>query len=289
MFTDMATSRDLLAGFKESRNQAAETSAGLPDPPPVDLAVQVLTSGAWPLPPPGPCEIPAPLREAAKTFEEYYLSVYSGRKLTWQTGLGTVELKAQFQGKGSRSGKKHELSVSIPQACVLMLFADRGEDWLPFAEIAKATQLEAPELKRALRALACVKGKNVLVKAPPGKAVEEGDRFQFNESFQSKMYRVKLGASLAVKDREPAPGGDRGELRKRVEEDRKPQVEAAIVRLMKARRTLHHNGIVAEVTQQLQPRFLPAPQLIKARLETLCERGYVERDAEDSKLWHYVA
>ena len=74
-----------------------------------------------------------------------------------------------------------------------------------------------------------------------------------------------------------------------MEDDRKPQVEAAIVRLMKARRTLHHNGIVAEVTQQLQPRFLPAPQLIKARLETLCERGYVERDAEDSKLWHYVA
>ena len=74
-----------------------------------------------------------------------------------------------------------------------------------------------------------------------------------------------------------------------VEEDRKPQVEAAIVRIMKARRTLDHNAVVAEVTRQLTPRFVPALALIKKRIESLIEREFLERDTHDRKLYRYLA
>lgn len=43
-----------------------------------------------------------------------------------------------------------------------------------------------------------------------------------------------------------------------VDEDRKPQIDAAIVRIMKARKQLDHNSVVVEVTQQLRSRFLPS-------------------------------
>jgi hypothetical protein len=46
-----------------------------------------------------------------------------------------------------------------------------------------------------------------------------------------------------------------------VEEDRGPLIDAAIVRLMKSRKRLSHNEVVAEVTRQLQGRFLPNPQV----------------------------
>ena len=57
-----------------------------------------------------------------------------------------------------------------------------------------------------------------------------------------------------------------------VEEDRRHLVEASIVRIMKARKTLDHNNLVAEVTRQLSIRFVPTPNFIKQRVESLIER-----------------
>ncbi|PWA39386.1 cullin 3 [Artemisia annua] len=95
----------------------------------------------------------------------------------------------------------------------------------------------------------------------------------------------ELGTVVAQKESEP----EKQETRQRVEEDRKPQIEAAIVRIMKARRVLDHNNIVAEVTKQLQTRFLPNPVVIKKRIESLIEREFLERDKDDRKLYRYLA
>ncbi|VDK75401.1 unnamed protein product [Cylicostephanus goldi] len=76
---------------------------------------------------------------------------------------------------------------------------------------------------------------------------------------------------------------------RKVEDDRKHEVEAAIVRVMKSRKLLSHNNLVTEVTQQLKHRFVPTPQLIKKRIEALIERDYLTRDAEDLKLYNYIA
>ena len=46
-----------------------------------------------------------------------------------------------------------------------------------------------------------------------------------------------------------------------VEEDRRHLVEASIVRVMKARKRLSHNDLVAEISRQLSYRFIPSPQV----------------------------
>ncbi|KAG7671586.1 hypothetical protein KSW81_003717 [Nannochloris sp. 'desiccata'] len=272
MFTDIRTSRDAMADFK-SHLTAAHISLGL------DLSVQVLTTGAWPCP--GgvqrACNLPREVDRCCEEFRAFYHSTYSGRRLTWQTGMGTAELRATF------GSKRHEISCSTHQMVVLLLFNDA--EHLSYEEISAATLIPESELKRVLQSLACVKGKNVLRKEPMSKDISAGDVFSVNDGFTSKLYKVKIGTVAAQRENET----ERGETRERVEEDRKPQIEAAIVRVMKSRRVLGHNDVVAEVTQQLSSRFNPSPAVIKKRIESLIEREYIERDAQDRTLYRYVA
>nr|KYP50856.1 Cullin-3 [Cajanus cajan] len=270
MFTDMKTSHDTMQGFYGCNSIELGHSP--------TLSVQVLTTGSWPTQPSPPCNLPTEILGVCDKFRTYYLGTHNGRRLSWQTNMGTADLKATF-GKG----QKHELNVSTYQMCVLMLF--NNADRLSCKEIEQATAIPMSDLRRCLQSLACVKGKNVLRKEPMSKDIAEDDAFFFNDKFTSKFFKVKIGTVVAQRESEP----ENQETRQRVEEDRKPQIEAAIVRIMKARRTLDHNNIVAEVTKQLQSRFLPNPVVIKKRIESLIEREFLERDKVDRKLYRYLA
>ena len=50
-----------------------------------------------------------------------------------------------------------------------------------------------------------------------------------------------------------------------------PTRQACIVRIMKDRKHMNHNGLVHEVTQQLTSKFIPEPLAIKKRIEHLIE------------------
>lgn len=53
---------------------------------------------------------------------------------------------------------------------------------------------------------------------------------------------------MAAKQGESDP--ERKETRQKVDDDRKHEIEAAIVRIMKSRKKMQHNVLVAEVSQQ---------------------------------------
>ncbi|KAL1569813.1 Cullin-3A [Salvia divinorum] len=270
MFTDMKTSQDTMQGFY------AACGAELGNGP--TLVVQVLTTGSWPTQSTNTCNLPAELSTLCEKFRSYYLGTHTGRRLTWQTNMGTADLRATFG-----TVQKYELNVSTYQMCVLMLF--NNTEHLSYKEIEQATEIPSSDLKRCLQSLACVKGKNVLRKEPMSKDIGEDDAFSVNDNFTSKLRKVKIGTVVAQKESEP----EKQETRQRVEEDRKPQIEAAIVRIMKSRRVLDHNNIIAEVTKQLQSRFLANPGEIKKRIESLIERDFLERDNADRRLYRYLA
>uniref|UniRef100_A0A8C6KUM1 Cullin 3 n=1 Tax=Nothobranchius furzeri TaxID=105023 RepID=A0A8C6KUM1_NOTFU len=262
----------------------------------------VLTTGYWPTQSATPkCNIPPSPRHAFEVFRRFYLGKHSGRQLTLQHHMGSADLNATFYGPirkedgsevvvggaqvtGSNT-RKHILQVSTFQMTILMLFNNREKS--TFEEIQQETDIPERELVRALQSLACGKPtQRVLTKEPKSKEIENGHVFTVNDQFTSKLHRVKI-QTVAAKQGESDP--ERKETRQKVDDDRKHEIEAAIVRIMKSRKKMQHNVLVAEVTQQLRARFLPSPVVIKKRIEGLIEREYLARTPEDRKVYTYVA
>ncbi|XP_018400088.1 PREDICTED: cullin-4A-like [Cyphomyrmex costatus] len=73
----------------------------------------------------------------------------------------------------------------------------------------------------------------------------------------------------------------------RVYQDRQYQIDAAIVRIMKMRKTLTHNLLISELYNQL--KFPVKPADLKKRIESLIDRDYMERDKDNANQYNYVA
>ena len=219
---------------------------------------------------------------------------HSGRQLTLQPNLGSADLNAIFYGKpkdnnnddsqicdnemssATHSTRKHILQVSTYQMVIIMLFNNKSK-W-SFEEVKQETDIPEKDLIRALQSLAMAKpSQRVLIKEPKTKEIQKNDIFTVNEGFSSKLIRVKINTVSAKGETDP----ERQETRFKVDDDRKHEIEAAVVRIMKSRKKMQHNLLITEVTNQLKSRFLPSPVVIKKRIEGLIEREYLARSSED--------
>ncbi|XP_019379658.1 PREDICTED: cullin-4A isoform X1 [Gavialis gangeticus] len=266
MFKDMELSKDVMVQFKQYvQNQS--------DPGGIDLTVNILTMGYWPTYTPMEVHLTSEMVKLQEVFKTFYLGKHSGRKLQWQTTLGQAVLKAEF-----KEGKK-EFQVSLFQTLVLLMFNEGDE--FSFEEIKMATGVEDSELRRTLQSLACGKAR-VLIKNPKGKDVEDEDKFIFNGDFKHRLFRIKIN-QIQMKETVE----EQVSTTERVFQDRQYQIDAAIVRIMKIRKTLGHNLLVSELYNQL--KFPVKPGDLKKRIESLIDRDYMERDKDNPNQYHYVA
>nr|XP_020461524.1 cullin-4A [Monopterus albus] len=266
MFKDMELSKDIMIQFKQYMQNQSEPSN-------IELTVNILTMGYWPSYTPMEVHLPTEMVKLQEVFKLFYLGKHSGRKLQWQPTLGHAVLKAEF-----KEGKK-ELQVSLFQTLVLLMFNEEEE--FSMEEIRTATGIEEGELRRTLQSLACGKAR-VLNKNPRGKDVEDGDRFSFNNDFRHKLFRIKIN-QIQMKETVE----EQVSTTERVFQDRQYQIDAAVVRIMKMRKTLSHNLLVSELYNQL--KFPVKPGDLKKRIESLIDRDYMERDKETPNQYHYVA
>ncbi|KAL1732356.1 Cullin [Schizophyllum commune] len=273
MFHDMKISAEHMDKFR------AHLLRGTSLQPPAEVSVIVMTSTFWPVSMvPVPCAMPGVLLKSCQAYERFYMSQHSGRRLTWQPSLGHADVRVRF------NARTHDLNVSTMALVVLLLFEDVEDDqFLTYGEIKEATGIADAELQRHLQSLACAKFK-ILKKHPHSRDVDPSDSFSFNADFSAPMQKIKIST---VSSR-PESNDERKETRDHIDEERRHQTDACIVRIMKDRKRCGHNDLINEVTRQLSSRFHPNPLDIKKRIENLIEREYLER-CDDRKSYNYLA
>jgi len=267
MFKDMELSKSLMTTFRQSSKSTTKEAF------PFDLNVSVLQTGMWPTYPELKLTLPSVMQDSLNVFEAFYLSKHNGRRLHWQNAVGHCVLKAFF-----KHGRK-ELDVSLIQCVVMLLFKE--ESTVSYKDIQEALGADEAEVKRTLQSLACGRIR-VLQKKPKGRDVNDDDVFVFNHEFRAKPFRLKINS---IQLRETAKEVE--ETHENILQNRVYAVDAAITRIMKARKQLSHQQLMGELHKQL--KFPLTASDVKQRVSSLIDREYLERDVDDPNTYIYLA
>ncbi|GAB6030467.1 Cullin-2 [Chamberlinius hualienensis] len=267
MYTDMSVSTDLNNRFTEYlQNESVDLK--------IHFSIYVLQACAWPLGQSNltPFAIPQELEKSVHMFETFYNTRYCGRKLTWVHHLCTAEMKLSYLKK------PYLVSMGTFQMAILLQF--ESTNTVSFRDIQESTQLNPEQLNRNLQSLVETK---LLTTASTGNFDAES-LFNLNVSFSNKRTKFKINTVIQKESQQETE-----QTRNSVDEDRKLYLQAAIVRIMKARRLLRHNSLIEEVINQSKARFAPSISMIKKCVEALIDKQYIERTPNSTDEYSYIA
>jgi cullin 4 len=266
MVRDLSTSEDVMNFFSSSVAGAGHEV----------LSICVLTTGQWPKFEEHIELVPRNLAMHLDAFSKFYRQKFHGRSISWSFRHSSCTLDASLP-----SGR-YSVIVSFYQAIVLLMFSGRSrEEMMSYRQIREETTIKEDELKRVLQSLACSKTR-LLRKDPKGREVGDSDGFCINHTFRHKSKRFRVNQIQSVQTEV-----EKTATEERILVERVHHVDAAVVRIMKTRKSVLHTHLVHEVFRQT--RFQLKGSEVKKRIEGLISQDYIRRDEENANLYHYIA
>jgi len=121
---------------------------------------------------------------------------------------------------------------------------------------------------------------------PKKENIKKTDIFLLRERIPAKKLPRKIAFPPGSAKQQQREADQDHEL---VMKQREFEIEAAMVRVMKARNRLDWNQLQVEVINILRNRFTPDARMLKKRLESLIDRKFMERDENDPKIILYIS
>jgi hypothetical protein len=277
MLQDVGMSKTLTKEFAEWRSATSTVQLA------VGVSMSVLTQGAWPID--VPCStaltLPLALVTTMSLFTEFYGTKFSGRKLQFLHQLGSADVVVNYASSACWRGHLC-VSVSTTQLCLLALFDVADVDHMTLGDLKKASRLDERSIKTAL--LGMLKHKFVACSESPWTA---STVISLVKNFKSPHKRLALDAPSvdARKSSAAQPVVEAPEVR----QSRDFKLQAAIVRTMKAKRTLTYPQLICEATIGVQQWFVPRVADIKRAIEWLFDKEFIIRDPNDQKMILYMS
>lgn len=269
---------------------------------PVEFEPTVLTTGYWQQASQHPINMPETLVKHMNHYNEYYISKYKGRRIVWQHSLGYVNLKAKFP----ESKKMYQ--ISLPQYMALVLLHFNSEDGetspvMTVSEVVALTNLPSDDVIRCLislskgandktrshRLLTHQKCNDAIPREDKAGGILPNDKFIANVRYKSKSIKMKIPMLSTKHEVALQLVEEEVEISHSVARDRGNAIDAAIVRLLKTRKVIKHQELLAELMNSGALKFSFQPTDVKKRIESLIEREYLERSTDDRNVYHYLA
>jgi len=225
------------------------------------FGVSILTTGRWPYSEgitPSSVIWPEEVRPHMESLSNFYRMRHSGRSIRWTASLGQCVLSGNFVAA------RKLLVGSTAQGLVLLAFNQSG-DWTP-ETLGAFTGLDVETINRMLRSLS---------QSSPQVLKKAGDTFSVNLNFMHKLFRVRLPQPSSAATT-TADVSETNALEQKLVEDRQMLLDAAIVRMLKAKRRLVQESLEISISTSMP--FPVSRSDIEKRISVLIERDFIEME-----------